>query len=175
MTVPQPGDYGCVRIGGGVGKGIGVAESLLKVANSTSDRYSYGEAKLYQHAFLYVDTDTIVEAEIGGAVQTTMHYPPDEVLWSHNDLTLSERLAVVRWATTRVGVPYSLVDYAAIAAHGLHLPVPGLKEYISATGHQICSQMTDWCYMKAGVQLFADKRWPGYVVPADLAYLARQE
>jgi hypothetical protein len=35
----------------------------------------------------------------------------------------------------------------------------------------ICSQLVDFCYAKAGVRLFADNRWEGYVTPADLAGL----
>ena len=33
----------------------------------------------------------------------------------------------------------------------------------------ICSQLVDYCYLMAGVHLFNDGRWPGYVTPEDLA------
>jgi len=36
----------------------------------------------------------------------------------------------------------------------------------------ICSQLVAWCYEQAGIQLFSDeRRWEGYVTPADLAEL----
>ncbi len=64
---------------------------------------------------------------------------------------------------------YSFLDYLALAAHRYRLPVPGLRTYIKSTGHLICSQLVDACYQAAGVQLFDDHRWNGYVTPSDLA------
>ena len=72
-----------------------------------------------------------------------------------------------------MGVPYSFADYAALAAHRLHIPAPGLREFIGSSKSMICSQLVDQCYVDAGVHLFRDSRWPGFVTPAALAGLIR--
>jgi hypothetical protein len=78
--------------------------------------------------------------------------------------------AAARYGPTAAhrGVGYSFLDYDAIAAHRLHLPVPGLRAYIGSTGHLICSQLCDQAYADVGAHLYADGRWPGYVTPLDL-------
>jgi hypothetical protein len=94
-------------------------------------------------------------------------------LWStgHIELTEPQRAAIVKKALACKGIPYSAIDYVALAMHRLHLPAPGLREYIESSEHLICSQLVDMCYRLAGVHLFSDNRWPGYVTPADLANL----
>jgi hypothetical protein len=93
-------------------------------------------------------------------------------LWSTGKLPLSgaERDVVTSWAIKLVGTPYSFLDYLAIQLRHLHIPAPGLRAYIKATGHEICSQLVDYCRSKARA-LFSDGRWYGLVMPADLAWL----
>jgi hypothetical protein len=171
-VTPQPGDFACVSMGGTGGKLIGLAERL------TGSAYSE-----FQHAFVCTQVGTapdiglprrdwIVEAEPGGAREVALG-GYGKILWSTGKipLTPAQRTAVCAAARGYIGTPYSWLDYAAIAAHHLHLPSPGLKAYIASTKHQICSQLVDQCYADAGVHLFADGRWPGYVTPADLAGL----
>ncbi|MGW9433129.1 hypothetical protein ACWHA1_35035 [Streptomyces decoyicus] len=86
-------------------------------------------------------------------------------------LTEQQRTDICAAATRYVGVPYSFLDYLAIATHRFHLPVPGLRRYVASTRHMICSQLVDRCYLDAGVHLFADGRWPGYVTPMALHHL----
>lgn len=163
---PQPGDFGVVRMGGSSGKWIHIGE----IANGD------GFAD-YEHAFVYVGGSMIVEAEPGGARLTQIHYR--NILWStgHIPLTLEERTAIVVRAHNYVGTPYSAVDYFAIAAKrlGLGVLVPGLKEYVASSKHMISSQLVDQCYSDAGVHLFKDGRWPGYVTPAALAGLITEK
>jgi len=72
-----------------------------------------------------------------------------------------------------IGKPYSWLDYAAIAAaaHSWHLWAPGLKHSLASTKHLIGSQQVDRAERDGGVHLFADRRWPGFVRPSDLADL----
>ena len=79
--------------------------------------------------------------------------------------------AGLKYGNAHVG--YSAADYFAIAAYRFKVGilVPGLKAYVGSSKHMICSQLVDQCYQYAGVQLFDDKRWPGYVTPGDLADL----
>lgn len=174
--MPLPGDYFCVPVGGAVGKGIALGELMLK--RLSEHQYPDSDAIEYQHAGLYLGEThmgmLIVEAEPGGAVIRPMHYSPASLLWSHLDLNPDQRAKIVAAGYGFKGVGYSFLDYAAIAAHGVGLWLPGLRSYIEADGHVICSQLVDKCYQAAGVQLFADKRWNGYVTPMDLAYEAMQ-
>jgi hypothetical protein len=117
----------------------------------------------------------IIEAEPGGALLSPLsRYDADRIAWLHcPDFA---RGAVVAAALSFKGVPYSFLDYGAIAAHRLHLWAPGLKHYIETSGHMICSQLADRAADKGGWHLFADERWPGYVTPGSLRRLyAEQE
>ncbi len=124
----------------------------------------------YSHAFVLLDDDTIVESMPGGArISPVTEYPADLVTWSSWDLTDAERARIVTVARATEGIGYSFLDYGALAARRLHIPAPGLRAYIAATGHRICSQNADQIYHDAGQIMFADGRWAGDVVPADLA------
>lgn len=161
---PQAGDFGVVRMGGDSGKLIHIGQ----IANGD------GFAD-YEHAVVYVGNGQIVEAEPGGARETHMHYGSQNVLWStgHISLTVEQRRAIVSAAHGYIGTPYSAADYFAIAARRLSLGplIPGLRGYVASSKHMICSQLVDQCYSDAGVHLFKDGRWAGYVTPAALAGL----
>lgn len=162
---PVAGDFGLTSITGNVGTLIKFGQWL------NGDGFTD-----YEHAFVYVGGGMIVEAEPGGARLTSLdEYDHRWVKWStgHIDLTLGQRSKIVQAANGQVGVPYSALDYFALAAHRLHIPAPGLRGYIDNSGHQICSQLVDWCYRQAGVQLFADGRWSGYVTPGSLNKLLK--
>jgi cell wall-associated NlpC family hydrolase len=161
-TDPEPGDFAVVSVGGTPGRLIGLGERLNGAA-------AFSE---YQHAFIYVGNGQVVQAEPAGAAYASVS-PHTKTLWSSGriPLTASQRSAISRAARGYVGTPYSALDYLAIALHHWHLPIPHLRGYIASTGHMICSQLVDRCYQDAGVQLFADERWNGYVTPADLARL----
>jgi uncharacterized protein YycO len=156
VTIPQPGDFGLVSIPGGVGFLIRLGQWL-----------NGNGFKNYEHAFVYLDENTILEAMPGGAiVSEAAKYASVRV--SMVPLTASERQEIVSHAWTLKGVPYSFLDYFAIAAHRFRLPLPGLRKYIANSGHLICSQLVDNCYQAAKVELFKDNRWGGYVTPAEL-------
>jgi cell wall-associated NlpC family hydrolase len=164
-TLPLPGDIGLCRITGPVGWLIRFLQWLAG-----------GGFADVEHAFVYVGDGRIIEAAPGGARETDLaDYADRPIVWSTGriPLTDAQRTAIVTAARSFVGVPYSDVDYAAIAAHRLHLPLPGLRTYVRSSGHMICSQLVDRAYQRAGVQLFADGRWDGYVMPASLDRLIR--
>ncbi|GAA2138371.1 hypothetical protein GCM10009760_19660 [Kitasatospora kazusensis] len=166
LPPPQPGDFAVVRMGGSVGRLIRIGQWL------NGDGFAD-----YEHAFVYVGDGELVEAQPGGAVLTPLaDYEGRPILWSTGHIVLDDeqRRAVVAAARGYLGVPYSAADYLALATHRFHLPVsPLLKGFVADTRHMICSQLVDQCYRDAGVRLFADGRWPGYVTPADLARLLR--
>ncbi|TQF07542.1 hypothetical protein E6W39_24325 [Kitasatospora acidiphila] len=171
MIEPQPqlGDIGLVRIRGTVGLLIRLGQWL------NGDGFSTQE-----HAFVVVGPDAdgrqqLVEAQPGGArLGLLTEYDDRHVLYvAPAGLTDWQRaqIAVAAEDLAAARTPYSFLDYLALAVHRFRLPVPGLRRYVAATGHMICSQLCDLAYQRAGEQLFADGRWNGYVTPADLGRL----
>ncbi|WP_327071544.1 hypothetical protein [Kitasatospora sp. NBC_01302] len=156
---PLPGSIGLTSIAGAVGLGIRVGQALLLDGDCP-----------YEHAFIVLSDETLIEAEPGGARVTGLdEYAGREVLYvAPAGLTDEQRTAICAAATNYVRVPYSFLDYAAIAAHRFRLPIPWLRRYVASTKHEICSALVDQIYQDAGVHLFQDRRWPGYVCPADL-------
>jgi hypothetical protein len=133
----------------------------------------------YEHAFVFLGNDLIVEAEPKGAKMNALHY--DNVMWSAGkfDLSVKQRMDICNAARGYIGTPYSAMDYFALAAKRLHLGplIPGLRRYVETSKHMICSQLVDKCYQDAGFQLFKDDqnhgrhdtgRWNGYVTPGSL-------
>lgn len=182
MPTPQSGDFAVVSAGGLAGPLVGWAERTLLAAGPYAD---------YEHAFIYTglleatklgealdhvpepDPDrAVIQAEPAGTAYARLT-PHGKTLWSTGKipLTSDQRGAIVMAAIGYLGTPYSFLDYLAIGLHRAHIPIPHLKAYIASTGHQICSELVDSCYLAAGVHLFDDGRWPGYVTPADLAKL----
>lgn len=163
-SVPLPGDFAVVRMDGRVSRLIRIGQWLN--GSGFAD---------YEHAFVFVGDGRLVEAQPGGAeLRPLSVYDGRPALWSTGRyaLTGAQRAAVVAAARGYIGVPYSAADYFALAAHRLRLPVgPLIKGYVASSRHMICSQLVDQCYLDAGVHLFSDGRWPGYVTPADLAKL----
>lgn len=157
--MPRPGDFALLAGYDPVGRLIRVGEWV------NGDGFS-----LYSHAFVLLDDDTILEAEPGGArIRPVTEYPAEHVTWSSWDLTDPERAAIVAAARQRLGVPYSGLDYLALALHRLDIPAPGLRAFIASTGHEICSQLVDQIYLDAHLHMFDDGRWAGFVTPAALA------
>lgn len=159
---PQPGDFFVTSISGNVGLLISVGEWL------NGSRFGH-----WDHAGIYVGDGQLVEAEPGGARLAGLdEYQGRPIAWStgHVELTDEQRAAVVAAARGYVGVKYSFLDYAAIAAHRFRLPIPWLRKYVASSKHMLCSQLVDRCLSDAGVRLLSGV-WDGYVTPADLAAL----
>jgi uncharacterized protein YycO len=164
-VTPQPGDYAVVHLAGATGRLISLGERLC------GDGFTQ-----YDHALIYMGGMLIVEAEPGGARQRKIAdwscgYEQTEWSTGKIEVTAVQRGRICAAAARYTGVPYSWLDYFALAAHHLRLPAPGLRAYIASTRHQICSQLVDSAYLDAGVHLFSDGRFPGYVMPSDLAAL----
>lgn len=160
---PKPGDFAVVHMNGEVGQLIRVAQWLC--GKGFAD---------YEHAFILIDDSQLIEAQPGGARKVPLsEYDGRQIEWSSGRIPLTDdqRAKVVAAAVGYLGTPYSFLDYAAIAAHRLYLPIPWLRRYVASTKHMLCSALVDQCFQDAGVQLFRDGRWSGYVTPADLHWL----
>jgi hypothetical protein len=158
---PQPGDIGLVTMGGMPGRLIRIGQWL------NGDKFAN-----FEHAFVYLGHNTIIEAEPGGAKVTGLHYAESSIHWCSGIAKLwtdEKRSHVLPAARRYSGVPYSAADYFAIAAHTLHIPGNRLlKNYVASTKHMICSQLADQVAQDCGVQIFDDGEWPGYVSPGGL-------
>jgi hypothetical protein len=170
-TLPAIGTIGLTQISGDVGK-------LIKIG-----QWMNGQGfREWEHSFLLGPNETVLEAEPGGArIANVSEYDNATVYWCTAIAAqfTEEKLAGI-WGdavqkygpgtghkTSTGGVGYSFLDYAALAAHRLRIPVPGLKRYIASTGHMICSVLDDQEYADEGCNLFAGT-WPGYVTPLGL-------
>lgn len=167
-----PGDFLCVPVAGPVGSLIEIGQFL---AGTKYQPYEHAEVYIGQPD-VYAPWGYTVSAYPNRKGRLPLPKPPEFVpgaIWSSGliDLTDEQRLAIVNWCTAHEHVKYSEYDYLALVAHRLHLPLPGLKEYIARPDSLICSQFVDMSYLQAGVELFSDGRWPGYVKPMDLAEL----
>jgi hypothetical protein len=163
----EPGDFGAARVHGLIGWDISWAERLAGLGK--------GE---WQHALTYVGGGLCLQAEPGGARIVTRPVQSGDI-WSSGlaqfALTAAQQGRVMPLAESPAfrDVGYSALDYGAIFCHKLHLPAPGLQDYIGDTGHMICSQMVDEFALKLGLHLFSDGRWAGFVTPWDIGNLLR--
>jgi hypothetical protein len=167
-VAPQPGMIGLTSIGGDVGKGIRIGQWL------NGNGFS-----VYEHAFICLGDGKILEAEPGGSrVADITEYPADTVYWCeniyHKVLATECSVRFVTAAASRyTGIPYSFLDYLAIAAHRLHIPAPGLRSYIASTKHEICSALCDEFYRRVFGVVLVPGEWQGYVTPGGLWQLDR--
>ena len=158
---PQPGDFAVVRLNGTAGKLIRLGQWL------NGDGFAD-----YEHAFVYVGNDQIVEAEPGGAeLNSVTRYATSDVLWSTGKVLLSDeqRSSIVEAAKGFVGVPYSFLDYLLIALKRFHITVPILNRRVLGSKHMICSQLVAQSYKDSGIDLCDEP--PYSITPGDLANL----
>lgn len=164
---PQPGDIGLTTIHGPVGWGIGAAQTVEAWAQRLFR--GAGQAARYRHAYVVLTNGQIIEAEPGGARIRDVHeYDGAGLPTVYLRCPDQYRAGVASAARGLEAVPYSFLDYQAITLHDLHVPAPGLRDYIGDTGHMVCSQLADEAARRGGWHLFTDDRWPGYVSPAAL-------
>jgi hypothetical protein len=158
---PLRGDIGLVRITGLTGLAVDLGQRLI------------GSGSYFTHAFIVVDPaqDLIIQAQPGGADFASLRktVAGRRVVYSDFALTDKQRYDIAAAAVAMHGTPYSFVDYAAIGAARL-AAYKGLENYVSDSGHEICSQFADLAYKRGGFDLFPG-RIPGDVVPGDIARL----
>jgi uncharacterized protein YycO len=155
---PQPGDFGLVSIRGFPGLLVRIGQGL------SGDGWHD-----YHHAFLVLDDGEVFEAQPGGArIRPLSDYDNTNAVYSSWPLSDEQRAAIVREARPLVGTPYSWLDYLSLALLHFGIRPAWLRRYVADTGHQICSQLIDHVYLRAGLHMFSDGRWPGDVTPGDL-------
>lgn len=173
MDYPKPGTMGLAVIGGKIGKAIKWGQDFV-------ERYDY----TYTHAFMVIDSNKVIEAEPGGAEVNDLAKYLDRPDVLFNDapvqLFLKERggsglgwedyirARIVREARRLQGIPYSYLDYLALAAERFDIKIPLVERRVKREDRMICSQLVDYVYFRAGIHLFDDGRLPQDVTPGDL-------
>lgn len=134
-----------------------------------------GDSSKFTHAYIVLDDETVIAAQPGGARVDSLSDYKNKAIYIQRDLTEEQRAAIVAEARSLEGLPYSFLDYLAIALARLGIKPQWLKNYIANTGHMICSQLCDEVYRRAGINLFNDGRLPQEVTPGDLLYVLAGE
>lgn len=155
---PQIGDFAVTKIPGVAGKAIALGQWLI------------GKPSPVQHAYVYVGGGAIVQAMPGGATLTALADAEPAYAWSGEAISLTDdqRVRIHVAALRCVGTPYGWYDYASIALHRWHIRPDFVKSLVISHRSMICSQLVDFVYEAAGVELFTDGRIPGDVTPSDL-------
>jgi hypothetical protein len=134
------------------------------------------------HAALLTDTDTLIEADPGGAREVPLStYDGMPQWWSSSPLFFSgvidaQRAAVVAAGRSFVaandgkGIPYGWIDDACVGANDLfHFHDPAwMVRQLRRVDRLMCSQLVDYAWFLAGVHLFKDDRPFGGVSPGAL-------
>jgi hypothetical protein len=160
-----PGDFEVVKISGAGGIAISVAQWFAR-----------GQYRDWDHARAYLGGGQWLQAEPSGAqiVPLGDHPTPGGLCSagiSRLSLTPAQQTRAWEVGQTLKDTPYSWLDYAALAAKHLHIPAPHLRDFITTSRHQMCSQLVDSFRLLIGSHLFADGRLPGDVTPWDLGHL----
>ncbi|QDH93995.1 peptidase [Streptomyces phage Evy] len=163
---PRPGDIGLTRIGGLTGVLVGLGQFILR------------DASRYTHVFVVLSETEVIEAMPGGAIISpldkyagTTKYGSPLAAYLDIKLTPEQREAIVREARQLEGVPYSFLDYVALALERVGLHWKWIESRVTSSKHMICSQLADEAYKRAGVHLFEDGRLSQKVTPGDLTYV----
>ena len=196
-TTPTYGNWYDRFIGAGIRWATATEDDYSKFPHIEGEEH-FTDAKV-NHAVLFVGDvagfsgPMLVEARPGGAAFAPWDKYGDAMTWANSfDTTYGVNLMPhaplhpeVRQAIANFGIDcalkrvgYGYADFLAIALaqkrfHNL-VPYDNPPWWVRELGRPdrlICSQLVDWCYQQAGVELFDDNRFPGLVSPADLYML----
>lgn len=164
------GQFAVTQIGGWTGFEIGFGQRMVRPKSPNAARY----ARRFSHALIALDDGTCLEAEPGGArivpIGKYTTGPLAEVTrWSDMQLTDEHKRRIGVAGRALEGRPYSFLNYPAIALEHEGARPEWLTDFISSTGHVICSQAVDLTLFNAGLHLFDDGRLFMDVLPLDLA------
>jgi len=162
---PPPYGFGLSKIKGWAGRFIALGQLLA------------GRPSKWQHAFLVLPGNLVIEAEPGGARVVPIDEYWNGTGWDaefiYPPLTPEQRDNFVGVAMGYKGIPYGFLDYFSLLLLHLHIRLPFVKNFVLHSQTAICSQLVDGAYKTLGVMLFDDDRFPGDVMPSDLDWLAK--
>jgi hypothetical protein len=164
MTI-EAGDFGLTRVHGPFGR-------LIRFG-----QYWYGNSSEYEHAFLVLSNNEVLEAEPRGAriVPLSNYLNDPHTVFVKVPLTPEQRIAIDAAGRSLEGIPYSFLDYLALALAKFHIKPKFITNYIKTDKHMICSQLVDEAEFMVGFQMFDDGREPSQVTPGGLSDWAIRE
>lgn len=131
-----------------------------------------------EHAFLivgYTSAGSIVQAMPRGAEIRKLN-PARDFTTEHIFYRPPYAGQEARWRTVerayhlaRALTPYSFLDYASLALWHWKVRPNWVAQYITSTGHMICSQLVDDCLTAGDVHPYDDGRLHQDVTPAGLS------
>lgn len=160
MADPRPGDFFLSPVSGWAGLGIHIGQTIaLRPCR-------------YGHAGIVAYDGTVIQAMLSGAERAPLSSLAKGTIFSTRIPTsAAQRARVVKAAETFLGPPpvgYGWWDYGSLALLHLGVRLPVVADYVASLGTVICSQLVDAAFVLALLQLFADGRRPGDVMPVSL-------
>jgi uncharacterized protein YycO len=149
---PRIGDYGIVKTTGFFG-------FLIRL----------GTLSRWNHAFIYIGNDSIIEANPGG-IQRSHVGKYSRIAWNkHEQLTMRQRKEIVQFAEKAIGTPYNFLMIGNLALRILGLKIFAkttlLYRWAQKSKGYICSELCAEAYASAGVKI----QQPDLATPGDLA------
>lgn len=171
-----PGAFFLTTVDGWTGRWVAAAQAFVRGGSQ------------FTHAGLVLDRGQLLEAQPGGAIISSVEKLSDYAeqgrplmvcdrpvrrwLAEHSMTPYTEqvlRAEICDKARYLEGVPYSFLDYLALAMAEWKLPGwEMVRDRVESSQHLICSALVDRAYCWAGVHLFDDGRLSGDVTPGDL-------
>lgn len=122
----------------------------------------------YTHMVVAVSETHCISAEPGGArIRPVSDYPG--TVWSRFHLKPRQRRAIVSYAGSKIGTPYSRLDYlaAGVATVTKRRTPDWLRSYLCRRDKLICSQLSLLALEAGGIRLRLDDRPTASVIPGD--------
>lgn len=161
----------------------GIGGKLIALGEKINDKsVTWEVAKKVQHVgvvtspcYRWAVGPLLVQAMPSGAEEVEIgsdYWNPSCIYVRPQYAMMPESLLVANAARSYIGVPYSFLDYVAIAGRHVLALKPTQRtlfdRYVSSTKHMICSQLADQALSDAGFHVFDDGRIPQDVTPAAL-------
>lgn len=155
---PVPGSYGCVRT-------HGLAAWLIRVGTRSG----------FNHAFIVMDEDRVIEADPGGARWALLSgYSTDRVVFdTGDDLSPEQRQLIMSKAVALLGVPYGWLDIFRLSLRCAGLRWSWLTRAADEERAMICSQLVAACGQAGSADWLCGREAPAAVTPGDLANRTR--
>ena len=163
----KSGDYVCVSIPYLRKKFIGIPIIVPNVIGYGIRLFTWSR---YDHSFIYIGNNLIVEAQPSGAIISSLDkYAAYHKVVCNDELTDEQRAGICKTAIKLVGRPYGFLDIVYLALATLGLKSDYILNQVRREDRLICSQLVAISGILNGVNWSCGKPNPCLVTPADLA------
>lgn len=163
METLLPGDVGFSTIKGWTGVIPNIGQAILN------------DGCRYSHVYIHIGGGRTLEAMPGGA-RIVLGGATRPGPWFRLPLTAKQQLMIPHNGEALEGLPYSYMNYPALAWHEFEWVGHNLlRSYVSNSHRMICSQLVDHLLWSVDYHVFNDGRWPQDVTPGDLWYACEEQ